>query len=157
MHNRLAKTARTFSFLSVVSLLSACGGGDGRMDLNGKVTFDGKPVVYGLIEFIPDTEKQHNGPAGSAEIIDGSYNTADTNSGIFPGPHKARITVCEERPPKATDDETQTVAAKPPIITGYTIDKDLKEPTNNFEIPQSALGFDYRNPQKGKSPSGPIP
>ena len=60
--------------------LVGCGGavesGPPRFRLSGKVTFDGKPVPAGTIYFEPAT-----GPAGSAQIKDGQYDTANGMAG----------------------------------------------------------------------------
>jgi hypothetical protein len=110
-------------------LLTGCGGSDIELtDLSGKVTFAGQPVVYGQIEFVPDSGKGHQGPAGTAEIVDGSYST--------------RITAYEERPVAASDDETAPSSSKPPIFSGFTLEKELKEKSQDFDVPETARGFD---------------
>jgi hypothetical protein len=124
-------------------LLTGCGGSDIELtDLSGKVTFAGQPVVYGQIEFVPDSGKGHQGPAGTAEIVDGSYSTRSTGRGVLPGPHLVRITAYEERPVAASDDETAPSSSKPPIFSGFTLEKELKEKSQDFDVPETARGFD---------------
>jgi hypothetical protein len=112
------------------------------VDQSGKVTFAGQPVVYGSIEFVPDTEKEHKGPAGFAEIIEGSYDTRKGGRGVVSGPHKVRVTAYDENPPPANPDETVPSTAKPPIFAGYTLDAELTGGQKDFDIPESAKGFD---------------
>jgi hypothetical protein len=54
--------------------------GPQRFHVEGKVTFDGKPVPSGTIRFEPDSTKGNTGPVGYAAIIDGRYTTATEGS-----------------------------------------------------------------------------
>ena len=138
--------------------LIGCGGpGDSLERPKGKVTFAGQPVKYGIIEFVPDSGKNHAGPAASAEIVDGLYDTATDGQGIAPGAHLVRITAFEERPPVTTStDDSQPVQNKPPIFSGFTIESEVKAGEANFDVPETARGFDLMNPAKG-APRGIIP
>ncbi len=61
--------------------------GPSRYDVEGMVTFDGKPVPSGTIRFEPDATKGNSGPVGYAAIIDGRYSTAEHGSkGSLKGP-----------------------------------------------------------------------
>lgn len=134
-------------FSTIAACLCALGGcgGDGtdvdRKDVAGSVTFAGAPVAYGHIEFVPDAAKGNSGPAGSAEIVDGRYDTSQAGTGVVEGPHIVRITAYEERPAPASEDETIPSDAKPPIVSGYAIEVASIEPTQNFEVPEDARGF----------------
>lgn len=135
-----------------VLLLSGCGGsGDQLSNLSGKATFAGKPIAFGQIEFIPDAGKDHKGPAGSAEIVDGAFDTSRGGQGIVPGPHEVRITAYEERPAPANPDETVPSTSKPPLFVGYVLREDLKAGNKDFDVPESARGFD---PFKGAGQVG---
>lgn len=124
-------------------LVSGCGGGDIKLEhVAGNATFAGQPIVFGLIEFIPDKQAEHAGPAGAAEIVDGKFDTAQDGTGIAPGPHLVRITAYEERPNPGTGDETQVVANKPPIFVGYTIEASVGAGNRDFDVPADAKGFD---------------
>lgn len=152
MTTRIRCLSRALTGLGVV-LLAGCGGGSDveLTDLSGKVTFAGKPVVYGQIEFIPDSGKGHQGPAGSAEIVDGAYDTSASGRGIVPGPHLVRITAYEARPAAASEDETAPSSAKPPIFAGFTLEQELKETSKDFDVPETARGFDLLK----SAPAGP--
>ena len=133
---------------------SGCGSGDEIQltDVAGNVTFAGQPVVYGNIEFAPDTGKQHSGPAGTAEIVNGQYDTAQAGRGVVPGSHLVRITAYEDRPAPGPDDETLPSDAKPPLFSGYTIEADVSGPAHDFEVPESARGFDIFKSQQSVQP-----
>jgi hypothetical protein len=127
--------------------LPGCGGDDaGRHDISGTAAFDGKPIVYGHLEFIPDRAQENEGPAGYATITDGKFNTADGGRGVVEGPHQVRVTAYESRPAAdaATADEiAQSEADQPqPLFSGYTLSADLSEATHEFNVPADAAGFD---------------
>jgi hypothetical protein len=129
--------------LTAVGLVAfaGCGSSDsGLVPVSGNATFAGKPIVYGLIEFVPDKAQDHSGPATTAEIVDGKFSTS--GGGIVPGPHLVRITAMEERPAPTSEDETIPTNAKPPIFSGYTIEATLVTGEKDFDVPESAKGFD---------------
>ena len=62
--------------LLLPAIIAGCGGGGvDRTDLSGTVTFDGKPIVYGEIQFLAQPDQDSSPPSGFAEIIDGKYTT----------------------------------------------------------------------------------
>lgn len=141
--------------LGLCLFVAGCGGGDDLKltDLSGKVTFAGKPVAYGQIEFVPDTAKGHKGPAGEAEIVEGAYDTSRDGKGIVPGAHQIRITAYEEKPAPANPDETVASTSKPPLFMKFVFNEELKDKSKDFEIPESARGFGLQ----GNRPAGPRP
>jgi len=57
-------------------LLTGCSDpGVRNFHFDGTVTFNGDPVVAGVIIFEPDPLQGNSGPQGSAVIKDGKYNT----------------------------------------------------------------------------------
>jgi hypothetical protein len=150
-----------FSSLMAALLLTAvagCGGGSDldRFDLSGTVTFDGSPIVYGQIDFIPDKSKGHSGPQGHAQIIDGKYNTAEDGQGVVKGPHEIRITAYPERPADTGEDETAAVEGSEPLFFGYTMHEDLNPPTQDFTVPAEAQGFNILS-SGGQRGGGNVP
>jgi len=78
----------------VIGLISGCGGsqeGPPRFDIAGTVTHKGQPVPHGFIQFQPDSSKGNSGPAGSAMIANGKYDTATSGQGTIGGPHKVVV------------------------------------------------------------------
>jgi hypothetical protein len=81
------------------ALLGGCGpSGPPRSSYQGKVTYEGKPVVYGLLCFKPDTARGNKGVFGVAEINDGVYQT-DPDYGPSPGPMLVSVQVFDAKPP----------------------------------------------------------
>lgn len=80
--------------LAIVAALAGCRPpGPARYQIEGTVTFDGKPVPSGLIRFEADTARGNSGPVGYAAIKDGRYTTATQGSkGALEGPLVAIMT-----------------------------------------------------------------
>jgi hypothetical protein len=136
--------------------LAGCGSGAPEFhQLRGKVSFDGKPVVYGTVEFIPNAAKGHQGPAGNAEIVEGAYDTtAAGGKGLSKGPHIARVTVYPEKLPPTNPDETVVTKSPAPICIGFPVEVDVAGPELDIEVPAKAKGFDM---YKAGRPMGPRP
>ncbi|MEK6257272.1 MAG: hypothetical protein AABP62_01515 [Planctomycetota bacterium] len=136
------------AMVSLIVLTIGCGGSGLKLkEVSGKATFAGKPIVYGLIEFIPNKAKNHSAPAGSAEIVGGQYDTRKMGRGVVAGPHLVRITGYEERPAPGSADETVITASKPPLFAGFTIEAEVPSGAQqDFDVPESALGFDLLKP-----------
>jgi len=74
-------------------LIVGCGDTTGlekRYPVSGKVTYQGKPLEKGRINFIPT---QDTGRAAAGEIEDGEYSltTAEPGDGAIPGSYKVTI------------------------------------------------------------------
>lgn len=137
--------------------LSGCGGGGVKLQpISGKVTLAGKPVGYGTIEFVPDAAKGNKGPAGSAEIVNGEYNTRNANGkGVIEGAHLVRITGYNQKP-VGSEDETVPSKAEPPLFIGYTVNVDKLTSPQDFDVPESARGFDlYKSEEKRRRANDP--
>ncbi|AMV20067.1 hypothetical protein [Planctomyces sp. SH-PL14] len=133
-----------------------CGGATSeRTNVKGKVTIGGKPVVYGTIDFSPDSSKGHKGPAGTAEIVDGAYDTAASGGGIFPGPHIVVVTGFDARPSSNTN-ETVASTVKP-LFTGYRVATDISSGTYDLDVSGDAAGKDFSQPSGGQTRRGNDP
>ena len=90
--NCLSRSLLPVAFCVLLASLG-CGGHGGaeRFEVSGAVTYDGQPVPVGSIVFLPDTTKGNSGPAGSAYIEDGRYDTREGGKGIVGGPHLVQI------------------------------------------------------------------
>lgn len=117
----------------VLPFCLGCGGsaptGPARFDLSGKVTFDGKPVPSGRIDFEPDSEQQNSGPAGFAEIKNGSFSTSGSGKGTVGGPHIVRIQGFDG-----------AGAERKPLFQEYSLKESLPKSasTKDFSVPASA-------------------
>lgn len=95
--------ARFWSLLSLpVIMVSLCGCGEKPRtvaQMSGKVTFKGKPVPAGFINFLPDVTGGNAGEVKAFPIVDGAYNTADgDNPGIYPGVNRIMISGFDGKP-----------------------------------------------------------
>lgn len=123
-------------------LLSGCGGrSDGRLDVAGAATFEGEPIVYGSVVFIPDTAAGHKGPTGLAQVTNGRYDTRQEGSqGVLPGKHIIRVTAYPSAPVHH-EDETVEVTQVEPLFVNWEITADLKSATFDIVVPADARGF----------------
>jgi len=82
------------AFAAVIVLAAGCGGGEEgppRFNIAGTVTHKGNPVPHGFIQFRPDGSKGNSGPAGSATIVDGKFDTSTSGQGTIGGPHNVVV------------------------------------------------------------------
>lgn len=138
------RSVLAFSLSITTVLLSGCGGsGVERTDIKGTATFDGKPIVYGNIQFFPDTSKGNEGPSGSTSILDGKFDTSlEGSQGITPGPNRVQITAYAEMPPEGGEDETavEDVVVEP-LFLEYVLEIDIQGTEIALEIPAEAEGY----------------
>ena len=116
-------------------LVAGCGPqGVSRYDVEGTVTYGGKPLPLGTIRFEADASKGNRGPVGIAPIVDGAYSTTGQGSrGALRGPIVAVITGLPAADPKA---EYQL-----PLFEEYRIEATLEPagrgPTRlDFSVPR---------------------
>ena len=136
-----------FAFLLMTACMLGCGGGGAlpRSDLSGAATFDGKPIVHGAVQFVPDLKTGEPGTAGSAIIVDGKYDTAtEGGQGIQAGAYKVYVTAYESRPPEIADETVETKPAQP-IFFRFELKATIEPPTYDIAVPAEAKGF---NPAK---------
>jgi hypothetical protein len=69
--------ARCLFGIACCLLLVGCGScGPTTYRVQGAVTFDGRPVPGGRIDFVPDFNRGNSAMAGFARIKDGRYDTS---------------------------------------------------------------------------------
>jgi len=75
---------------SVIAIASGCGRGNplGRLPISGTVTFEGRPLDKGVIEFSPCKEV---GTVGTGARIDNGRYAIPTLKGLPPGEYRVRI------------------------------------------------------------------
>lgn len=124
------------SKLVIVSALAAsgCGSADGppRYPVEGAVTYQGQPVPAGRIVFEPDGSQGNQGPAASASIDAGNYETP-SGKGAVGGPHRVRIEGFE-------GGGTGEAPMGPMLFPEYQTTVGLPEQasTQDFEVPDEA-------------------
>ncbi|MEQ1827667.1 MAG: hypothetical protein ABL921_17035 [Pirellula sp.] len=124
--------------LLLCAVLVGCDGSK-LASVKGKVSFGGKPVPGGTVNFIP----LNSGPTASGEIkSDGSYalTTNVQGDGAAPGSYKVVIVAMEDQAGKLPEDRNPLPAALIPVrytslaTTDLTATVDKKENTINFEL-----------------------
>lgn len=99
--------------LAVALVLAGCGGDQMRTaPVNGKVTYQNKPVPQGSVTFIPES----GGPPATGEIKpDGTFRmtTYSSGDGAILGKHKVVIVAIEDMEGKLPEERNPT---PPPII-----------------------------------------
>jgi len=95
--------------LCLILTVWGCGAkvdGPDRYRVSGTITYDGKPVPFGDINFVPDTSAGGSGPQGSAKIINGRFDTnVDDGKGTVGGPMVAVINGRTKDAPGETEDQ----------------------------------------------------
>lgn len=116
-----------------LGLLAGCGGpaGPARYDVEGVVTYDGKPVPAGRVVFEPDSAKGNQGPACYADIEDGKY-ASPSGKGTVGGPHVVRINGSNGVP---HDESPLGTALFPEYRTNVDLPKETA--THDFDVPAS--------------------
>lgn len=107
-------------------------------NVSGLVTYEGKPIPRGHVQFRPDTSQGNSGPAGSATIIDGKYSTAQGGRGIVGGPHTVLISGYDGNSAK----EPEMMPMGSPLFRGYEATIDLPKETVegiDFAVKKSSI------------------
>jgi len=138
--------------------LCGCGDSVDLYNLQGTVTFDGQPVPYGRIEFIPDNSKENSGGTGYAQILEGKYDTSQLpGRGTIGGPHNVKITAYDGKPTGGgTEDAPVAGPEVKPLFIGYEVKEDLpleSGVTKDFAVPATAKGFNELEAAKNSRPA----
>lgn len=83
---------RCLSFLIPLAFLTGCGDGQEGpkpVPVSGTVTYKGKPVESGSIQFVPAGGRAASGPIENGKFTLSTYADAD---GAIPGPHQVGVT-----------------------------------------------------------------
>lgn len=98
----------------------------GRQAISGKVTFDGKPLGHGMIEFWPEGSAEGRVTSGTV-IAEGTYQI-ETLQGLPPGKYRVRIFSPEGDPNEPPPTGAPGPGGKPGIEripAKYNVDSDL--------------------------------
>lgn len=121
--------------------LAGCGSGrSGTAIVRGKVTFNGKPVPNGTVNFIPDT-----GPSASGEIqADGSYTltTYKPGDGAVPGTHKVTVVAMQDQTTRLPEERSPL---PPPIVPVKYTSLATTDLTANVEDKENTINFDLKD------------
>lgn len=129
-----------FAILTLLLLIShGCGGGVNRKDVSGEANFDGKPIVYGTVQFIPKGSDAGQSPSGTAIIENGSFDTSKGGQGLLPGLHQIKVTAYPSKP-IVSEDETAETEEVAPLFVDYSYEATITPPTYTINIPADAAG-----------------
>lgn len=95
-----------FLLAAGLALVGCKPAGDPRLPLEGSVTLAGRPVPAGRIDFLPDTTRGGDGPAGFAAITAGRFDTRAGGRGVAAGPYLALVRGTDGKPGPADGEET---------------------------------------------------
>ena len=124
----------TAAALAAVLVPAGCSGEKPTTQLSGTVTFKGKPVPSGYINFMPDSTKKVYGEVRMVRIKDGAYATKEGNAnGIFPGEAQIVISGFDGKPLDYYPDGKQIFN---PWQTTGTVP--AKKGTMDFSVPDAA-------------------
>ncbi len=115
------------------TVFTGCGGGPKTFDVSGTVTFDGKPIPAGRIDFFPDFAKGNDGPQGFAIIKNGKFDTRQAGQGHGGGALLVRIEGFDGK----SDDPS---FFGNPIFVAHQFSRELPKEatTQTFDVPASA-------------------
>lgn len=120
----------------VLVALSGCGSGtDGptRYDISGLVTYDNQPVPYGTVQFLPDSSKSNQGPAGYATIVDGKFDTKKGGKGVVGGPHQVVIMGMKHAPVEGTPNPDTPVESNE-LFPQYVTTEDFRKEATTLNL-----------------------
>ena len=130
----MPRTTILFVFALASCLLMGCSGGSTTFDVKGTVTFDGKPVPAGRIDFFPDATQGNEGPQGFAIIKNGVFDTSQPGGQGHSG--GAMLIKVEGFDGKSDNPKFPGT----PIFKVHEFKRDLPRSSSeeNFEVPASA-------------------
>lgn len=120
----------------LIVTLAGCGPpASSRVDVSGKVTFQGKPVPKGRIDFVPDRGRGNHGPAGYAVIDAGRFDTRQGGRGAVPGPQTAVIQGFDGQ-----RGEMPGMLNGNPLFESYRVTTDVRadQQEYDFDVPKDA-------------------
>lgn len=99
---------------AMIATLVGCSGGDGlpREPVSGSVAVEGKPLVKGVITFLPaDTELPTQ---GGGAVVDGKYSISK-DQGLVPGKYRVVISSSRDELEKSKDMANGMPGMAPPV------------------------------------------
>ncbi len=131
---------RPLLVLACVVLLAGCGGEPEaeRFDVKGTVTFDGQPVAYGTMTFIPK-QGDRGGASGNATIENGSFDTSKRGEGVIGGLHRVIVSGFDGK----ADPDAELPHGQP-LFADYETEQEFPAVG---EVEVHEVNFDVPNPE----------
>ena len=129
--------SRYFIPMLAAALLAGCVNEDaGMVPVKGKVTYRGKPVPNGTINFIPDEQR-----TSYAEIQpDGTYSLL-----AFPGTHKVVVVAMQDQANRLPEDRSPL---PPPIVPNKYTHITTTDLVAKVEDKENTIDFDLKDEAK---------
>lgn len=107
-------------------------------EVRGKVTFDGRPLAFGTVTFIPELAESQGGRPGLARIEpDGTFTVGTANptkpAGMLPGRYKVTVLAMKANPSGGSLAEL-TIPARYTELTTTPFSVDVAAGQNHFEF-----------------------
>jgi hypothetical protein len=118
------------ALIGMVGVFGCGTGSDAVYQIQGNVTFQGKPVPKGVVTFEPDAKSGNKGTGTSAEIVDGRYAT-EPSQGIVGGPYKMTVSGYDGIPYQAGP---QMNPMGKPLFDDREIQADLPRSDTEYDI-----------------------
>jgi hypothetical protein len=122
---------RLFLWIAVLVFVPGCHSSDGlpRVEVRGKVTYEGVPVKHGMVVFRPANKSK--GPAAGATIVDGKFRmTAD--KGPTAGPHEVEVTIVGAPEAATESNETARAMHRAGQLKSFSQQVEVKSGLNEF-------------------------
>jgi hypothetical protein len=122
--------------LLTIALLAAAPGcrhddGLGRVEVRGKVTYQGAPVERGLITFHPTGGSK--GPSAGTGIVNGSFDIP-SDKGPIVGPQKVEVKIVNAENDSASAPDSALTKRRPGQLKTFSQQVNLTRGLNEFEF-----------------------
>jgi len=85
---------RLHAFAVTLVALVGLSGCAAENPVSGQVTFQGQPVQWGFVQFVPDIDKGNDGPTVTVMLTEGGkFSTGDAGKSMVVGEHKVLVSV----------------------------------------------------------------
>jgi hypothetical protein len=130
----MTRFACCLGVLAASLLTAGCSGSRAKkIQLSGKVTFNGQAVPAGYISFMPDASQGNKGEVRVVQIKDGAYDSSKEQSpGVYPGPSVVRIAGFDGKPRLPEYPQGKQ------IFNAHEVHETLTAGTKDFDVPASA-------------------
>jgi len=119
--------------MAVLVFVPGCHTSDGlpRVEVRGKVTYEGVPVKRGTIVFRPANKSK--GPAAGTAIVEGKFHlTAD--KGPTAGPHEVEFKIVDAPEVATESNETAWAMHRAGQLKSFSQQVEVKSGLNEFEF-----------------------
>jgi hypothetical protein len=124
---------RPLLWIAILVSVSACHRDDGlaRVEVHGKVLYQGTPVEHGQISFRPS--KGAGGPAAGAAIFKGAY-TIPIEKGPTIGPHDVEVKIVDISPNASKPGDTTAMTHGITQVNSFSEHVDVTRGPNEFDF-----------------------